>query len=557
MLVTWPFVLVLLDYWPLQRLRPAIFTRRSNLARLLVEKLPFFILAAASSIITLHVQQSGGAVKASLAMFLRLDNALISCCRYLGKLIWPVALSPFYPHPVHWPRLAVLGCGVALLTITFLVLGQRQRHPHLLVGWLWFLGTLVPVIGLIQVGVQAMADRYTYVPTIGMLILFVWGVPELTRGWRFQAVILSVAAGLLALGCLGLTRRQIGYWKDSEALFRHSLAVTKSNHVMHYNLGLLLFRKGQIDAAIAHFRQAVEIRPSYVDAHINLAVALLQTGKVDEGVAHLQQAVRLAPRDAEAHYDLAIALSTQGRLNEAIVQLQDALKLHPGFADAHERLGRALVKKGQVNEAMSHYQQAVQINPNLANAHSDLGNLLLEKSQVEAAIAHYQRALEIQPANAYFLNNLAWVLATYPKPEFRNGPWALDLAQQAERLSGGNNPAILGTLAAAYAENGRFPEAVATARRAFDLATAQTNAVNAGVLRANIALYQAGSPLHEAPQTNRTLDLNAPSPNPAPTPVEYTGALIVYQRTFRLLFQPLFQPLFPCLLAQDWFNRFN
>ena len=503
--------MLLLDYWPLHRFQPASLTRPSTLPLLLVEKLPFFALAAASSVITFHVQQSGGAVKAGLPLLLRSENALLSCCRYLGKFLCPTALSPFYPHPVHCPRPVVLECAVAVLAITFLALRQRQRRPYLLVGWLWFLGTLLPVIGLVQVGVQGMADRYTYVPAIGLLIFFVWGTHELTRCWPFQAVILSAAAGLLALCCLGLTRQQIAHWQNSETLFRHSLAVTKSNHVMHYNLGLLLFRKGQTNEAIAHFRRAVEIRPSYLDAHINLGIALLQTGKADEGTAHLQEAVRLAPTDAEAHYDLAIPLGMQGRLDEAIAQLQAALKLNPGFAYAHERLGRALLKQGQVDDAVAHFERAVQINPKLANAHSDLANLLLQKAQVEEAIAHYQAALEIQPANAGFLNNLAWVLATYPKPTVRNGPQAVALAQQAERLSRGNNPAILGTLAAAYAEARRFPEALATARRAFELATAQTNAAQAAVLQANIALYQSGSPLHETPKTNFTIAPNAPS----------------------------------------------
>jgi tetratricopeptide (TPR) repeat protein len=434
-----------------------------------------------------------------------MENAMVCYCCYLGKLLCPTALSAFYPHPGYWPTAAVLCYAVFVTAITILAVAQRRRCPYMFVGWLWFIGALVPVIGLIQVGVQAMADRYTYLPSIGLFIWLVWGAHRLACCWRLQDTILSVAAGFLILLCTGMTLLQISYWKDSETLFRHALAVTRDNDVMHYNLGLVLFRNEQVNEAITHFQQAVEIRPTYFNAHINLGVALLKTGQAELGTSHLKEAVRLAPRDADAHYDLALSLSGQERLDEAVGEFREAVTLNPGFAQAHAQLGRALLKLGLPDEAMAHFYRAVQIAPRLAMAQSDLGTLLLQKAQVEEAIAHYRSALETQPNNAFFLNNLAWVMATCAKPEFRDGPTAVALAQQAARLSESRNPAILGTLAAAYAEVGRFPEALATAQRALDLAALQTNSAQAKSLRANITLYQTGSPLREAAQTNSSV----------------------------------------------------
>ena len=299
MLVTWPFVMLLLDYWPLGRMQNAecrmkldatntsilrspssaavrrgvdstaaggratqhasqrtaqsrIANRQSQiLFPLLVEKIPFFILAALGSVVTMVVQRRAMTAVESLPLDARAGNALISYGRYLGKLFWPTELAVYYPHPGHWALGLVMLAGGAIVVISVLVWVQRRRHPCLLVGWLWFVGTLVPVIGLVQVGAQAMADRYTYIPSIGVMVLAVWGAYELTRGWRFQVLALSLTGGVAVLFCLVLARQQAGYWKESETLFRHALAVTKDNWLAHINLGIALHQKGQLDAALS------------------------------------------------------------------------------------------------------------------------------------------------------------------------------------------------------------------------------------------------------------------------------------------------------------------
>ena len=511
--VTLPFVLLLLDYWPLRRFPPAASKPGwAALALLVWEKAPLFLLAAASSGITLAAHHALGmfAAGSELPWDIRIENALISYCRYLGKVCYPLRLCVLYPHPQEWPLLSVLLASLLLLGVSVLAATQWKRRPYLAVGWLWFLGTLVPVIGLVQVGAQAMADRFMYVPLIGLLLLLIWGMHDLTSRWRHQTVALTAAGAAAAVACLVLTRSQVAYWKDSESLFRHAIAITENNHLAHNNLGLALANKGLFDQAVAQYRESLKLKPDYPEAHNNLGITLAQEGLFDEATGQFQQALKLKPGLAEALNNLGLALARQGRLDEAIDQFQEALKLNPGFARALYNLGNALLRKGQKDEAMAHFQRAVEIDPKLAKAQSDLGNLLLQNGRVNEALAHYQRALELQPANAFFLNNLAWVLATCPNPQVRNGRRAIELAQEADQLIGGKNPAILSTLAAAYAESGRFPEAVATAQRALDLATAQTNSAQADILPANIALYRAGAPFHDTPRTNFTLHANQP-----------------------------------------------
>ena len=228
-----------------------------------MEKLPFFGLAAVASVVTFVVQQRGGAFEEgeNLPLGARSGNALISYCRYLGKLFWPTDLAVFYPHPGYWPLEQVLLAGGLLLGITVLFFATRRRYPFLLMGWLWFCGTLVPVIGLVQAGSVAMADRFTYMPSLGVLIIAIWGAYELTRRWRYHVIALSVAGCAAIVLCFGLTRQQLGYWKDSETLFRHALEVTENNYLAHNNLGHVLVKKGQIDEAISQFQEAIRLKP--------------------------------------------------------------------------------------------------------------------------------------------------------------------------------------------------------------------------------------------------------------------------------------------------------
>jgi Flp pilus assembly protein TadD len=414
MLVTVPCLLLLLDYWPLGRLSFLELQHSSTPPlRLVWEKLPFFVLAVAASVVTFMVQRHAGvaAMGESLPLGGRSGNALISYCRYLGKLFWPAHLVVFYPRPGYWPLANVLLAGGLLLGISVLLFLQRRRYPFLLMGWLWFCGMLVPVIGLVQSGDQAMADRFTYVPSLGVLILSVWGAYELTRRWRYQALALAVAGGGAIVLCLALTRQQIGYWRDSETLFRHALAVTDNNYGAHIGLGVALREKGQIDEAIRHFQEAVRLQPAYADAHNNLGVALGETGQIDEAIRQYQEAIRLQPDNADAHNNLGVALARKGQMDEAISQFQEATRLKSDDAEAHNNLGNALLNKGSVDEAISQFQKALRLKPDYAEAHFNLGNALSRKGQMDEAIRQFQEALRLKPDYVKARNNLGIALA--------------------------------------------------------------------------------------------------------------------------------------------------
>jgi len=402
MLVTWPFVLLLLDYWPLNRLKP------SDWGRLVVEKIPFLLLAAGSCVMTYVAQRQGGAVVAvqDLALDLRVANALISYCRYLGKLFWPTNLAAFYPLPEHWPAVAVWLAGGLLLGLSVLWFRLRRAHPYLLMGWLWFVGTLVPVIGLVQAGKQAMADRYTYLPSLGVLIMVIWGTHEFTRRWRQPALMLAAAAAGIA--CLAVTRQQLGYWQDGETLFRHALKVTDENYNTYSGLGLALLKKGQIDEAIILFQKAIQMKPHYADApHNFLGYALLNRGQIDEAVSELKLAIKLMPDNSESHYNLGVAFGKKGRVAEAISQYQEAIRLNPSYLLAHNNLGNALFRQGRRDEAIQQYRETLRLKPDFAEAHNNLGYVLLSLGQKEEAISQFQHALRLKPDYVDAKQNLA------------------------------------------------------------------------------------------------------------------------------------------------------
>jgi Flp pilus assembly protein TadD len=350
-------VLLLVDFWPLARLEVA--TAR----RLVVEKVPLLALSLASSLITLYAQQRAGAVARLIEFPLseRIANAAVTTVAYLGKAVWPSRLSVFYPHPGgHLSFLVVGGCAALIVVITVVAIAARRSHPYVIFGWLWYLVTLAPVIGLVQVGTQGMADRYTYVPLVGPFVALSWGVGDLLRGRRtVLAVFWSAAA--IALGVRA--HQQTAYWRDSVTLFEHALSVTKDNAVAHSNLGKAYLERGELDRAMAHGLEVVRIEPTVGDGHFNLGVILEKAGKPEEAAAAYRKAIRFAPQQPSAHLNLGIVLAGQGQMEEAEEQLRQAVRLQPDSSSARNNLGALLARRGAVDEAIEQFAEAARLDP--------------------------------------------------------------------------------------------------------------------------------------------------------------------------------------------------
>ena len=435
MLVTLPFVLLLLDYWPLGRLEARGSKTRTQLPRLVLEKIPLIALSSFSSIVTFLAQRGAIGWTEQLPVSERITNTFVVYVIYIRQMFWPTDLAVFYPHPEN--RLPVWEVSLALTVlvgITAAAFVSRKKAPYFVTGWLWYLGMLVPVIGLLQVGWQGHADRYTYLPQIGLYIAITWAVTDLTRVWRCQRIALGTAVVLIVGALSWRAWLQTSYWRDSETLFTHALAVTSNNDVALNNLGIIFLDKGQLDEAISNLQAAVDLRPENAPAHDNLAKALLKKGQVAE----------------------------------AMVQYRKFLELEPANVEARNTLGTALIQQGHVREAVDQWHEA----------------------------------LAAQPENGNAASNLAWVFATCPEDSIRDGTRAVELGERALRISAGKIPMIYKVLAAAYAETGRFADAVETAQRGADLATNQGNPVLAAELQSNIALYQSGRPLRDPTITN-------------------------------------------------------
>jgi tetratricopeptide (TPR) repeat protein len=454
MLVTLPFVLLLLDFWPLQRFRPsAPATGPSFPWRLLAEKVPFLLLAVASSVVTFIAQRKGGAVSTSLSLGARVANAVVSYMRYIGKTLWPRDLSILYPHPGHWPAWEVAASVVLLLAICAVVILLARRRPYLAMGWLWFCGTLVPAIGLVQVGIQSMADRYTYLPLIGLFIMLVWGFAELMADRPWRAKVLAVGGVSLLAACALLTERQIQFWRDSAALFGHAVKVTRDNYLAYNNLGFFLSGQGKTAEAMENYRISLKINPAYEDALNNVGYALAGQKKYQEAIPYYEAALRLRPNHAEVHNNLGNALSETGRIDEAIQHYLIALKQNPEHADAHNNLAIALAMKGKLDEAIPHFQAAIRYNSKYASAHSNLGNAFAVQHKLDEAIREYREALRLKPEDAQAHNNLGNALAEQGKMGE-----AIEHYREALRLNA-DNPEANFNLGMALLHEGKREEA--------------------------------------------------------------------------------------------------
>ena len=541
--VTLPFVLLLLDYWPLNRISefasrqpektPLRFAQKSW-RQLAWEKVPFLALSAIAGVLTLCAQELAIVSTAGLPVSQRIAHGLAAYNHYLVAMFVPRNLAVYYPYQIHLPTLTSTGAVIVMGLITVLAIKNIRQRPYILMGWLWYLGTLVPVIGLVQVGDQAWADRYTYLPLIGLFVPIVWFACEIIK----SRVVLQSASVIVAVGLLAATSAQLSYWKDTRTLFEHTDKVTPQNYMAVTILGSLLAKEHKLDEAMAYYQTALRYQPAFPEAHFFMGDALDEQGKLDEAIAEYQKALWFRPTQEQTHIFMGIALAKQKKYDEAMAHYNAALKLNPDSAVAQNNLARILHTQGRLNEAVEHYNAALEIDPKLALAHNNLGILLIQKGKLAegtvqlreakrlnptnsetqlnlafalnqqqqwpeaaelfskivrgdlpdpkahfefaVALAHLKRtreargqyadALLIQPDFPDALDGLAWILSTDANPDFRNGTEAVKMSERACELTGRQDPVKLKTLAAAYAETGRFGEATNTLRTAKDLA---------------------------------------------------------------------------------------
>jgi tetratricopeptide (TPR) repeat protein len=491
MLVTVPFALLLLDYWPLGRMTTCVSVRR-----LAVEKIPFFAMSAALCVVTFLIQQHGGAVQRlhDFPLGSRLANALVSYVRYLEKMFWPRHLAGLYLRSGQWPWWVAALSALLLLIVSALVLAQRRRRPYLAVGWFWYLGTLVPVIGLVQVGMQSMADRFTYVPLIGLFVILVWGGWELAAAWHLTRFA-PVTTALALTTCAALTIHQEFYWKDSETLFKRMIDATPNNYMARYNLGNLYSKQNRTDEAISNYMAAIKGEPNYAEAHNNLGGIYLDQKRYDEAIEHYRTAVRLRPEflycfnlanaladaasarhdtnefaeatrtylqalqlnpaSSEAHQNLGLTLQTQGRASEAMAEFEQAARLDSNRVDTWTHLGILCAEHNRMPEAERAFRELVRLQPNNADVYGFLGNALAEQNKLAEAVPFYLTALKLNSANCQTEFNLGLTFARLGKrdeaaehcraalrinPNYAEAQIALRQMQSTGEASGGRNP---------------------------------------------------------------------------------------------------------------------
>ena len=417
MLVTLPFVLLLIDYWPLNRLD---INNRNQIYRCVCEKIPFFILSAVSSVITFVVQKNTGAVSKieALPLIMRTANAAISYGKYIGKMFWPANLAAFYPYQEDklqtWQVFAV---AVLLIIITICVVRLAARHRYLPVGWFWFMGTLVPVIGIVQAGSQALADRYTYVPLIGLFIVVAWGLPELFKNWRYQKIVLTLLALVTLLALSVCTWLQTGYWNNTMSLFEHALRVTNGNYMAHNQLGNAYFAADEIDHAISAYNKAIEINPKDPWSYYNRGNIYISKGQYDLAIFDYNKAIEINPSDSDSYRERGAAYYSKGEIDHAISDYNKAIEINPKFAEAYHCRGNAYYRANVIDPALADYNKAIELDQDNAEAYYNRGTVYLQAiGQFDLAIDDYNKAIEINPTYVDAYSNRG--IAYYSKREY-------------------------------------------------------------------------------------------------------------------------------------------
>ncbi len=422
MLVTFPFVLLLLDFWPLKRFQfknDYLFRSESTthsdskgIYRLILEKIPLFIPVVISCILTFLAQKSYSAVMAlgALPLKTRVSNALISYVNYVLKAAWPIKLAVFYPHPRNTlPAWQIFGAALLIACACFFAIRVAKKYPYIVIGLFWYLGTLVPVIGLVQVGEQAMADRYTYIPLLGLFIILAWGVLDLFRKWHYQKIYLSVFAMIILSALTARTFFQVSHWKNGVTLFEHAIRVTENNYKAHNNLATALDTT-DLDRAIFHYKEALRIHPKYLIALCNLGLALNKKGDYDEAALYFTKALKIDPQKTDTRMDLANIFFLQAKPEKAISQYKEILKTDSENANAHYNLAYMLSAQQEIDQAEHHYKETLRIYPKHENAHYNLGNIMLKQGKLKEAFTHFAEAIKIKPDYVQAYNKIGLIL---------------------------------------------------------------------------------------------------------------------------------------------------
>lgn len=500
MLVTLPFVLLLLDYWPLGRLQPAQggdAPRRVIYFRLFREKIPFFVITLIFCAATFLAQQKGGAVKSLVHFSIadRIANALVSYVLYLEKMFWPFNLAIFYPHPGRIPLWQVAGACLALVLVSIFAVRSLRRHPYFAMGWLWYLGTLVPVIGLVQAGSQAMADRFTYVPHIGIYVIVAWIIPELAARWSFaRRAVPAMAAGLLVALTL-ITWSELRHWKTNITVFQHAVDSTAGNWLAHNHLGLAFAAEGKYDEAMRHYAEAARVKSDYINPHINTGIVLVAQGKIEEAIEHYEKVIEMRPDSADAHTNLGAILAGQGRREEAARHYSEALKANPDYVNAHYNLGLVMAAQGRFDEALKHYSDALDVVTGsssmvadvrfTSSIHGNMGFVLSQQGRLDEAREHYFEALEINPDNADAHNNIGIIFTNQARFDE-----AIKHYSEAVRINPGAADART-NMGVVYAAQGKHDEAIAQYAEALKIDPNYTLAHN------NLGIALAGQGKYE------------------------------------------------------------
>ncbi len=507
MLVTLPFVLLLLDYWPLQRMSVSAPDKGKSRLAIVLEKWPFFALAGVSCAVTVLAQRSMSTVASlnQLSLAYRLENATVAYAKYLLKMIWPVDLAVLYPL-AEISKTAFLLALLALVTISLVAWRWRHRQPCGIVGWLWFLGTLVPVVGLVQVGSAAMADRYAYLPSIGIFLAAVFLLEAwLPKNSPPKPVIVGVATVSLS-ACIWLTERQIGYWQDSETLFRHALAVTHNNKMAAVNLGVALSLQNQNEEALREYETALKpCGDFYADtmtqnndmAHLNLAIALDRANRHAEAIHEYQEALRVNPSLNKIHFNLGSLYERMGRLADAVEEFRRCVQAEPQYAAFHVALARTLAELGNEAESRTEFNEAMRLDPHSAQPHIELAKIEFAQGRDTEAVNELRVAVATEPENFQVLATAAHYLAANENAAARDGQLALTLAQKADALAAHSQPVVLDILGMAYANSGDFSNATVCAKQAVDLANA-AQLPAAGDMQKRWAQYNSGQPWRES-----------------------------------------------------------